>query len=449
MPEQYFSPDLFVAEDWQNISADIIKQAAKLGASDSFVVANIGRGFTVTSRLGAVETVEYQQGKSLDITVYFGHRTGSVSITDTRPASIATGVEAACHIARFTQDDPCAGLAERNLLAFGYPQINQLFPWSISVEDAIKLICSCEKQALQFDSRLVNSDGAMLTTHEGWHFYANSADFTGFHGATNHSMNVVLVAQQGQEMQRDYSYTVAVDPDLLTDPVSLAQHTAIKTISRLGSRSLPTKKMPVLFCPDEARRLLKIFVAAISGSNLFRKSSFLLDCLGKQIFPDYITICENPFLEKGLGSAPFDEDGVSVRDNVFVANGVLENYALSVYSARKLGMSTTGNAGGVHNLTISSSKLDFPALLKKLDTGLFVTEILGHGVNLVTGDYSHGACGFFVKDGEIQYPVEEITIAGNLRDMFANLVAVGNDIDRRGAIHTGSLLFAEMTVAGS
>jgi PmbA protein len=448
--EQQLTAPVFVAEYWQNLSQKIIQQAKALGASDVAVAARISKGFIVSSRLGDIETVEHHQGKGLDISVYFGKRIGNVSITDTRDTAVVNAVKAACHIAKFTQDDIYSGLAEPELFAYSYPHLALLFPWNITIPEAITLACNCEQLALQEDSRIVNSEGAMVSSHENWHFYANSANFSGFYGATNHSINLVLVAQQQQEMQRDYSYTIAVDPALLSSPVVLAKEAVKRTVRRLGARRITTQKTPVLFSKEEARRLLKLLVAAISGGNLFRKSSFLLNSLGQQILPNTLSISENPHLAKGLGSSPFDEDGLLTRSNVFVADGILQNYALSIYAARKLAMTSTGNAGGVHNLSISAPvAISFNDVLQSMHSGLLVTEVLGSGTNLVTGDYSHGACGFWVENGAIQYPVEEITIAGNLRDMFANIVAIGNDIDTRGNILTGSLLIAEMTIAGA
>lgn len=440
--------ELFNADDWKTLATDILREAETLGASSAEVEVSVGKGFTVSSRLGEVETVEYNQGKSIDIAVYFGKRSGTASLADTRWESVRSAVQAACHIARYTQEDPCAGLAEPSLLAFNYPELELCFPWAISVDQAIDLACECENEALAVDKRVVNSEGVSVSTNEGWYLYANSEQFMGYYGGTNHDVSCVLIAKQKKEMQRDYAYTTAADPALLLPISALAKEAVQRTVSRLGSRRLPTQKAPVIFIAEEARGLLGSFASAISGGNLFRKSSFLLDQLGKPIFPSHIRIDERPHLPRSVSSLPFDDDGVATRPNVFVDGGVLQSYALGVYSARQLGMQTTANAGGMHNLFISTGKNDLAGLLKAMGKGLLVTEVMGPGVNIVTGDYSRGAAGFWVENGEIQYPVSEITIAGNLKDMYAHIIEVGADVDLRGNIRTGSVWIEEMMIAG-
>ncbi len=432
----------------KNIVADILKEAAKQGATDAEVDVGLNKGFTVSARMGEVESVEYNQDKIIDITVYFGQRTGSSSLSDLRPEAIKKAVEAACNIARFTDKDDYSGLADKELLAFNYPNLDLSHPWNITVEKAIEMALQCESIGLAKDKRIKNSEGASVSTTGGWHAYGNSQGFIGIYGATRHDVSCALIAEQGGDMQRDYSYTVACDPALLESIESVANKAAERTLRRLDAKRLATRRVPVIFAAEEARGLLGHFVAAISGGNLYRKSSFLLDQLNKPIFPKHIKIDERPHLLKSLGSAPFDENGVATRPNVFIDQGVLCQYSLGVYSARKLGMQTTGNAGGVHNLFINTGTKDLAGLLKTMDTGLLVTDLMGQGVNLVTGDYSRGATGFWVERGEIQYPVEEITIAGNLRDIYAHLVEVGDDVDKRGNIQTGSILLEEMTVAG-
>jgi PmbA protein len=434
---------------WQTLAVDILREAQMLGASAAEVEVSVGKGFSVASRLGEVETVEYNQGKNIDINVYFGKRSGTASIADTRWESIQTAVQAACHIARFTEEDSCAGLADRSLLAFNYPQLEMAFPWNITVEQAIEMACTCEKESLALDKRIVNSEGVTIATNEGWYLYANSEQFMGHYAGTSHDISSVLVAKENTEMQRDYCYTSARDPQLLLPLSRLAKEAVDKTIRRLGARRLSTRKAPVIFIAEEARRLLGTFASAIQGGNLFRKSSFLLNQLGKPIFPAFINIYERPHLAKAMGSAPFDDDGVATRDNVFVEDGILQNYSLGVYSARQLGMHTTGNAGGMHNLMISTGKYDLRGLLQAMGTGLLVTEVMGPGVNVVTGDYSRGASGFWVEQGEIQYPVQEITIAGHLQEMYAHILEVGKDVDTRGNIQTGSLWLEEMMIAGA
>jgi len=445
----------FMLEAWKNpehlknIVADILAEAAKQGASAAEVDVGLNKGFSVTSRMGDVESVEYNQDKIIEITVYFGQRTGSASLSDFRIDAIRSAVQAACNIARFGDKDEYAGLADKALLAFQYPDLDLLFPWDITVEQAIALTLECEGIALGKDKRITNSEGATLSTTAGWHAYGNSHGFIGMYGASRHDMGCSLIAQEKDDMQRDYNYTVSCDSKLLESIDWVANTAAEKTVRRLGARQLTTRKAPVIFAAEEARGFLGHFVAAISGGNLYRKTSFLLDQLGKPIFPAHIKIDERPHLLKSLGSAPFDENGVATRPNVFIENGILQSYCLGVYSARKLGMQTTGNAGGVHNLYINTGKKDLSALLKTMDTGLLVTDLLGNGINLVTGDYSRGAIGFWVEGGKIQYPVEEITIAGNLRDMYAQLVEIGADVDKRGNIQTGSILIENMTIAGN
>lgn len=440
--------ELFQPDYWQTLATDILREAEVLGASSAEVELSIGKGFSVSSRLGEVETVEYNQGKSIDITVYFGKRIGTASLTDTRWEAIQSAIQAACHIARFTQEDPCSGLADPALLAFNYPSLELTFPWNLTVDQAIELACNCEKEALARDKRIVNSEGVTVSTGEGWYLYANSEQFMGYYSSTSHGITSVLVAREGEEMQRDYSYTSSCDPALLTPISKLAEEAADKTLKRLGARRLSTRKAPVIFIAEEARSLLGTFLSAIAGGNLYRKSSFLLNQLGQPIFPSFVHLQEQPHLARGAGSSPFDDDGVLTRSNVFVDGGILQSYSMGVYSARQLGMQTTGNSGGVHNLIIRPGHLDLTGLLKKMHNGLLLTEVMGPGVNLVTGDYSRGASGFWIEGGEIQYPVQEITIAGNLRDMFAHLVDVGTDVDLRGNVRTGSILIEEMMIAG-
>ncbi|HSW92815.1 MAG TPA: metalloprotease PmbA [Gammaproteobacteria bacterium] len=435
-------------ERLKNVVEDVLKEAIRQGASGAEVDIGLNKGFSVTSRMGDVESVEYNQDKIIEMTVYFGKRTGAASLSDLRPDAIQSAVKAACNIARFGDQDECAGLAPKDRLAFDYPELNLSFPWAISVEEAIALTRECEGIALSSDKRIQNSEGASLSTTAGWHAYGNTEGFIGVQAATRHDISCALIAKEGEDMQRDYNYTVSCDPALLESIEWVANTAVQKTIRRLNARQLSTRKVPVIFIAEEARGLLGHFVAAISGGNLYRKSSFLVDHLGKAVFPSHIQLDERPHLMKSLGSASFDDNGVATRPNIFIENGLLRSYCLGVYSARKLGMETTGNAGGVHNLFINTGTKDLSALLKTMDTGLLVTDLMGQGINLVTGDYSRGAAGFWVEGGTIQYPVEEITIAGNLRDIYANLVEVGADVDQRGNIQTGSILIESMTVAG-
>jgi PmbA protein len=440
--------DYFNASSLKQLLAFILEEAKNQGATSAEVDVAVNKGFAVTVRMGDVETVEYNQDKIIEITVYFGQRSGSASISDVRPEAIRSAVQAACNIARFTDEDVYSGIADKELLAFNYPELDLYYPWDISVPAAIEMALNCEDHALSLDQRIINSEGTTVSTVEVWRGYANSNDFIGVSSATRHELSTALIAKQEDEMQRDYSYSVACKPDLLTPGIQIAEEAVKRTVSRLGARRLATCQIPVMFAADQARGLLGHFLGAISGGSLYRKASFLLDHLGKPIFPKHITIEERPHLPKKLGSAPFDNDGVSTRPNVFIKDGILENYILGVYSARKLGMQTTGNAGGVHNLIINSGKKDFTAMLKSLHKGVLVTELMGNGVNIITGDYSRGMSGFWVENGEIQYPIEEVTIAGKLQDMYSNLVEVGNDVDSRGNIQTGSILLENMMVAG-
>lgn len=438
----------FNEENLKRMVSEILDEASKQGATSAEVDVGINNGFTVNSRKTEVESVEYHRDKSVGITVYFGKRTGSASLSDLRPEAIHAAVKAACNIAKFTDEDQYTGLAEKNLLAFDYSKTDLAFPWNISVDKAIEMAIECEKLALSQNKLITNSEGVGITTSNTWHAYGNSQGFVGVFPSTCHEISCVLVAKKGEEMQRDYYYTLSADPQLL-DPIDvIATLAAERTVRRLGAKRLSTRRTPVIFVAEEARGLIGHFVSAIQGSHLYRKSSFLLDQLGQSIFPAHIQIEERPHLAKALGSAPFDDNGVATRNNIFVKDGILNSYSLSVYSARKLGLETTGNAGGVHNLFISTGTKNLKELLKTMDTGLLVTELMGQGVNMVTGDYSRGASGFWVEKGEIQYPVEEITIAGNLREMYKNLVEVGADVDTRGNVRTGSILLEHMTVAG-
>lgn len=441
-------------DSWNNpdslkeIVHTIVQEAEKRGATSSEVDIALNKGFSVAGHMREVESVEYNQDKIADITVYVGHRTGSASLSDLRPEAIKEAVKAACNLARYSDEDVYSGLAEKEFLAFHYPEINLSYPWDITVEQAINLALECEEIALAQDPRISKSENVAVATGEVLHVYGNSYGFIGTYQATRHELSCILVAEKEKDMQRDYYYTVACDPALLESPKDVALKAANATVSRLGAKGISTRKTPVIFSAEMARGLIGHFVSAISGGNLYRKSSFLLDCIDQSIFPEFISIKEFPFLPRSLGSAPFDSDGVSTRENTFIEKGILKSYALGVYSARKLGMQTTGNAGGVHNLFITTGQKDLPALMKTMGTGLYVTELMGQGVNLVTGDYSRGAAGYWVENGEIQYPVHEVTIAGKLLDIYRNLVEVGNDVDHRGNIRSGSILIDSMMVAG-
>lgn len=446
MTKTFINPD-----EWKQIASDVLKAAKTKGASHAEMACSISQGFTVNVRLGEIETIEYNRDKGVDITVYFGNQSGSASTTDVKKQSIENAVSAACSIAKATGSDPCHGLADKDLMAKNYPDLDLYYPWSIDVNQAAEIATNCEKHGREFDPRITNSEGASVSQHEGFHLYANTHDFMGGYFSTRHSMSCVLLAEgKDKNKERDYEYTSARDPLELIKPEIIGEKAAQKTIARLDAQKLSTRQTPVVFAAHIASGLLGHFVGAIRGSSLYRESSFLLHSLGKQVFPNFIDISENPHIPKALGSAPFDGEGVMTRQQAFIEKGVLKNYILDSYSARKLKMKPTGNAGGVHNLlinpTLTGNKLE--DILKLMDTGLLVTEVMGQGVNIVTGDYSRGASGFWVEKGQIQYPVHEITIAGNLRDMYLHLIAVGGDVDKRNNIWSGSLLIENMTVAG-
>jgi PmbA protein len=438
----------FDTEALQAVARDILAEAKRQGATQAEVGIALSKGFSVGARETQVETVEYNQDKVVDIKVYVGKRSGSASLSDLRSEAVNDAVSAACHIAKFTGEDTYSGLADKEEMGFDYPKLQLAYPWSLSVEKAIELACQCEREALAMDKRIMSAEEATVATGTQWNLYANSHGFTGSFAYTRHEISCILVAKGKAEMARDYSYTVAADPAQLDSVTQIAEEAVRRTVNRLGARQLRTMKTPVIFAAEEARGLLGHFVAAIAGSSVYRKSSFLADHLGKQIFPEFVHIQEFPHLPHALGSAPFDNDGVATRSNVFIQDGILQNYILGVYSARRLGMKTTGDAGGIHNLTIQPGTKNLAELLKTMGKGLLVTEMMGNGVNLVTGDYSRGVCGFWVENGEIQYPVHENTVAGHLKDMYARIVEVGKDVDTRGNIRTGSILIEEMTVAG-
>jgi PmbA protein len=385
----------------------------------------------------------------LGLTVYFGQRKGSASTSDLSPSAMRETVTAACRIARHTAEDPCAGLPDPELLATEFPELDLYHPWAIEPDAAIDLAVACENAARRHHEDISNSEGASLNTFQGLRVMGNSLGFLHGYASSRHSLSVAVIGERDGQMQRDDWWTVARAPDDLQNPEEVGRMAAERTIRRLGARSLSTRQCPVILAAEIASSLLGHFIGAIRGGNLYRKSSFLLDHLGKPVFPEFVQIHEQPHLRKALGSSPYDAEGVRTTPHALVRDGVLESYVLSTYSARKLGMKSTGNAGGVHNLIIDSGPLDLAGLMQRMGTGLLVTELMGQGVNLVTGDYSRGAAGFWVEGGVIQYPVEEFTIAGNLRDMFLNLVAVGNDVDLRGNTRTGSILLESLTIAGN
>lgn len=435
------------------LAEDVLVYAKQLGASDAAVEIAENQGLSVAVRHQEVETVEQTRDRSLSVTVFAGNKRGSASTSDFSPKAIEDTVAAAWHIARYTAEDPMAGLPDPEDLALDYPDLSLFTPWQIDAGLAARLAVRAERAALQASPLITNSEGASVDTNVGHFVMANSHGFLGGYPYSRYSISATPIAENDQGMQRDYWYTVARKPRLLDTPESVGRIAAARTVARLGAKRLKTGKYPVLFDASLAAGLLGSFVRAASGGALYRKTSFLLDQLGKAVFAPHIQIIERPHVVAGLGSAPFDSEGVKTTDRVIVDQGELHGYFLSSYTARKLGMKTTGNAGGAHNLRLLSSHTqaqdDLAAMLKKMGTGLYVTELIGQGVNYVTGDYSRGAFGYWVENGEIQHAVEEITIAGNLAQMYQQVVAVGADELIRGGKQTGSILIEQMAVAGN
>ncbi len=428
--------------------ASILAEADRQGASAAEVSASQDAGLSVTVRKGDLEKVEFNQDRGFGITVYAGHKKGSASTSDSRPEAISETVARAMDIARYTQDDPCNGLAEAKLMAPAVPDLDLFHPTPLDTGLAEEMARAAEAEGLAFDTRIVNSEGADVHNQQACRVYGNSHGFIGSHAATRHGASCVLIADDGNGMQRDYWYTLGRDGADLESPHELGRRAAQRTIARLSPETIPTGTYPVLFSAQMAASLAGHLIGAISGGALYRKASFLLDSLDTEVASGHVTLAEHPLLPKAIGSVGFDGDGVATAEKAFVDGGVVKSYALSTYSARKLGMTTTGNAGGVHNLTLSGRTLEFGELLKEMGRGLYVTELMGQGVNGVSGDYSRGASGFRVENGQIGRPVQELTIAANLKDVFRDIVALGDDIDIRGNVRTPSVLIGGMTVAG-
>ena len=425
-----------------------LEEARVLGASQAEASVSVDVGLSVGVRLGVVETVEYQRDRGMGVTVYFGTRKGSASTADLGAAALRETVAKACSIARYTAEDPCAGLADADCLATDVPDLDLSHPWDLSPERACELALECEAAAMSVDRRVSNSEGAGVSTHRGLRAYGNSHGFLAAYPGTVHSMSCAVLGVEGESMERDYWYTTARDWRELEDAAGVGRLSGERAVRRLGARKLATTRAPVLYAPEVARGLLGHFLGAIRGGSQYRRASFLLDAAGTQVFPDWFAMSERPHLPRALASAPFDQEGVVTRDRELVAGGVLEGYVLGSYSARKLGLRTTGNAGGSYNLIVPGRGRDFEGMLALMGRGLLVTELMGQGVNGVTGDYSRGATGFWVEDGRIAYPVHEVTVAGNLRDMYRTMVEVGSDMDSRGGVRVGSVLLEEMTIAG-
>jgi PmbA protein len=433
-----------------DIVAFALEQARGQGASQCEADASVSRGLSVTVRLGEVETIEYQRDRGLAVTVYFGQRKGSASTADLARAAVIETVTKACAIARYTAEDSYAGLVDPEFLARDIPDLDLDHPWELTPERAITLAQECEAAGRAVDERIANSEGGSVGSQRHLGMYGNSLGFLAGYAASSHSISCSLIAEAGEEMQRDHWYSVARDASDLEDHVSIGRKAGVRALARLGARRLTTRKAPVAFVPDMARGLIGHFIGAIRGASQYRKASFLLDAAGSQVFPAFVQMQERPHILKALASSPFDQEGAATHDRDLVRSGVLDGYVLGSYSARRLGLTTTGNAGGIHNLIVSARDggLAEREFLARLDTGLLVTELMGQGVNGVTGDYSRGASGFWVEHGAIQYPVHEVTIAGNLKTMYREIAALGAELDVRGAIRAPAVLISEMTIAG-
>ena len=448
MPDARFSLD---DDTLRSIVADALERAREKGATEADAEVSEGHGQTVTVRKGTVETIEHNRDKGLGVSVLIGKQKGFASTSDLTRKAIADTVDAALSIARFTAADEANGLAEPDLLARpeDIRDLDLYHPWDLAVEQAIEIARRCERAAFRLDRRITNSEGASVSAQHSQFMFGTSAGFMGGYRNTRHFISCSVIAQEGDSMQRDDWYSTTRAPGDLAKPAAIGDYAGRRALARLRARKIGTREARILMEAPLASSLVGHFVAAVSGGNLYRKSSFLLDSLGTQVFSPLVNLREEPHRPRGQASTCFDDDGVRTRPRDVVKDGVLQGYFLGTYSARKLAMRSTGNAGGNHNLVLAPGDKDLVGMLRELGTGLFVTELMGHGINLVTGDYSRGASGYWVEKGEIQYPVEEITIAGNLRDMFRNIVAVGNDVLQRGSRECGSILIEGMTVAGN
>ncbi len=435
-------------EQLQQITQEVLKTAKLAGASSAETEVSFGTGQNVSVRLGETENIEYNRDKGISVTVYFDQQKGHASSSDLSPQALKDTVEAACNIAKYTAKDPFCGLADAKLMATELPDLDLYHPWQLSVDEAVEIAKACEAAAIDVDkTRITNSEGAGVSNSESIFAYANSHGFVGGYASSRQSISCSVIAEDNGNMQRDYWYTNARDFKDMDSASYVGNVAGQRTIRRLGARTIQTGQYPVLFEAPLASGLISSLIGAISGGSLYRKSSFLLDSLGKKVASSVLNITEDPHIKKGVASSPFDSEGVATHARQLLENGILQGYMLSSYSARKLRMQSTGNAGGSHNLIVQSTGQNFAELLQLMGTGLLVTEVLGHGLNMVTGDYSRGAAGFWVENGVIAYPVEEITIAGNMKNMFNQIIAVGNDVIKNSSKLTGSILIEQMTVA--
>lgn len=432
-----------------DIVSAVLGFAADNGADQAEAAASHDIGVSATARLGEVESLEYTNDRGVWITVYKDQKKGSASTSDFSPASLKEIVQKACTFAEYTATDECAGLADRELLAGNPPDLDLAHPWPLESEEAIRIAIECEDAARSYDPQITNSEGATVGTSGGVRAYANSHGFLAGYPKTSHSVSCVVVGEDNGNMERDYWYTASRDAAQLESPAAVGRTAAQRTVNRLGGRKIETVNAPVIYAPEMARGFIAHAISAISGGAQYRRSSFLLDAAGETVFPEFFRIEERPHIAGGMASAPYDAEGVRTVDRDLVVDGVVQGYLLSSYSARKLGLVTTGNAGGAHNLLVPGNAEDLQSLMKEMGTGLVVHELIGQGVNAVTGDYSRGAVGFWVEDGEIAFPVHEVTIAGNLKELYQRIVAVGNDQDLRSGIRCGSILVSEMKIAGA
>ncbi|PPD47125.1 MAG: metalloprotease PmbA [Methylotenera sp.] len=437
----------YTLDEIKQMSEDVLKVAKTLGASQAEAELSLSIGQNVSVRMQEVEHIEYNRDKGMSVTVYFGKQKGHASTSDLSPQALKDTVAAACNIAKYTAKDDFCGLADAGLMASNVHDLDLHHPWDLSVDEAVLIAKQCEEAALAVDTRINNSEGASVSTGTGFFAYSNSHGFTGGYPSSRHGISCSVIAESGDSMQRDYWYATARAPEDLQSAIEIGKLAGERTVKRLNSRKIKTCQVPVLFEAPLASGLISTLISAVSGGNLYRKSSFLLNSLGQQIASPLLNINEEPHIKKGLASSPFDNEGVSTMSRQLVKDGVLQGYVLSSYSARKLGLKTTGNAGGNHNLIVQSGGLDLAGLLKEMGTGLLVTELLGHGLNMVTGDYSRGAAGYWVENGVIVHPVEEITIASNMAEMLKMIVAIGNDVLIQGSKQVGSILIERMTVA--
>jgi len=436
-------------EELEAIVKMALDEADKQGMDQAEVAASHDIGLAATARLGDVENLEYTNDRGIGVTVYKNSCKGNASTSDISPQAIRETVAKACTFANLTASDQYAGLADADLMCTDTEDLDLDHPWSITASDAIELAIETEAVALKFDKRVSNSEGATVSTNRGSRAYGNSHGFVGSFTRTSHNVTCVVLAEADGVMQRDYYYTASRDPDDLEDSALVGRTAAQRVVDRLGARKIKTTRAPVLYVPSVARGLIGHAMGAISGGAQYRRSSFLLDAVNEKVFPEFVSIVEQPHIPKGMASRPYDAEGVATYDRDIITDGILTSYILSSYSARRLGLETTANAGGAQNLIVQGTGDDKASLIKEMGTGLVVEELIGQGVNGVTGDYSRGAVGHWVENGEIQYPVHEVTIAGNLRDLYLRILAIGSDQDIRGGIRCGSVLVEEMTVAGS